>query len=121
MNTSTVLNYKVTQIAYVIELFSGSISIPYENKIKIFDSKIKCHLRCPICLSDKTRRGRTAPSFRSICSLIKHIRRNHQTVKNIPPTFEQVFLVLESIVVALENNIELDSIKKVVEWRIIVK
>ena len=44
----------------------------------------------------------------------------HQSVKNVPPTFQEVYLVLESIVIALENKIAIDLLKKPVEWGMVV-
>ena len=89
--------------------------------IKYFHNRKRCRLRCPKCTQDKNRRGRTSHSFTSTMSLTKHIRQNHGNKKTIVPTFEEIFKVFEEIVIALENNIELDSIEKVVEWEMLVK
>ena len=86
--------------------------------VKYFHNRIPCRLICPKCKHDKNRRGRTSKSFRSTLSLTKHLRQNHGLEKTQTPTFEEIFKVLEEIATALENNIELDSIDKVVEWGI---
>jgi len=89
--------------------------------IQYFHNKQRCHLRCPRCTQDKNRRGRTSKSFTSTMSLTKHIRQNHGNEKEITPTFEEIFIVLEEIAIALENKIELNSIKRVIEWGMLVK
>ena len=89
--------------------------------VKYFHNRLPCRLRCPKCTQDKNRRGRTSPSFTSTMSLTKHIRQNHGTKKTITPTFEETFKVLEEIAIKLENNNDLRHIKKVIEWRMIVK
>ena len=88
--------------------------------VKYFHNKLPCHLKCPKCTLDKNRRGRTSKSFLSLLSLTKHLRQNHGSEKTITPTFEDIFKVLEEIAITLENKIELNSIKKCVEWEMIV-
>ena len=75
---------------------------------------------CTKCLNDQNRRGTKSSSFYSTMSLTKHLRQIHNSEKSLTPTFEEIFKVLEEITIALENNIDLNSIKKVVEWRMIV-
>ncbi len=102
-------------------MFSRLELLDKPTHIMYFHNRLPCHLRCPKCIQDKNRRGRTSPSFTSTMSLTKHIRYNHATKKTITPTFDETFKVLEEIAIALENNIDLNSIDKVVEWRMIVK
>ena len=78
-------------------------------------------LLCKKCLDDQQKRGRPSSSFDNTASLTKHILREHQDTKNIPPTFFDVFLVLEKIATALENKIPINTIPEVVEWKIEVK
>jgi len=72
------------------------------------------------CIKCENEKGRL-PSFRNTASLTKHILKFHQEEKNIPPTFSEVFLVLEKIAVALEKNIPINTIQEVRNWNLEVK
>ena len=58
-----------------------------------------------------------APAFDNVVSLKKHILRNHQDTQNIPPTFSEVFVVLEKLDFALKNKISISTIPEIKLWR----
>mgnify|MGYP006431010441 FL=1 len=72
-------------------------------------------------MQDQHRKGRTSKCFTSTLSLTRHLRQNHADEKIQFPTFEDIFVTLEKITFALESNTKLNSIQKVVEWKMSIK
>jgi len=92
-----------------------------KNHVPFHKNHCKTGIRCKKCLDDITRRGTRAKKFQSTASLTKHILKVHSDEKDQQYARFDIFLVLEQIAVALENNVPISTISKVREWKIEVK
>ena len=95
--------------------------IPADH-VPFYKNKKSCNQKCKKCGEDRTKTGytksRTLPNTESVT---KHLLRNHQNDKNLHPTFEQYFEILEKIAIKLEKGDSPELIPEVVEWKILVK
>jgi len=91
---------------------------PKQKKPK---NKIEIEILCIKCIKDPYNRSHKSASYLNTTSLKKHIRRCHQIDKNISPTNEEVISVIDQIDEAQTKGTPLESIPKVLEWKIVIK
>lgn len=103
---------KLTSIFHI--LYGNTGHIPFHLNDK--DTLIRCYF----CLNDRTKPGRCS-SFRSTKSLTKHVLKVHKRQKDGQVRYVDFFLVLEQVATALENDIPISIIPKVVEWNLEVR
>lgn len=92
-----------------------------KNHIPFHKNHYETRILCKKCMDDRNCRNGRSKSYFNTASLTKHILAKHDKVRNLPPTYIDIFIVLEKIAIALESGIRISTIPQVKLWKMEVQ